>query len=474
MSTTKAIAHNTIAQIVGKIISTGLGLLAIGMMTRYLGTEQFGWYITAISFLQFVGIITDFGLIPVTAQMLSEPNIDKVQLIKNLLGFRLATAIVCFCIAPVIALFFPYPIEVKIAIAISALSFLSVALNQILIGYYQTELRMHVHALADVIGRAVLVVGLWSLVTAQAPFLWVIGAVVFSTIAQLSVDWVMAMRRIPLGFAWDTATWKKIIQKMWPVAIAIVFNVVYLKGDIVLLSLYRSQTEVGLYGAAYRVLDIVSQMAMMVMGVIMPLLTFSWTRNRKEEFDGRYQQAFDILMAFAIPMTVGISLLAKKIMILVAGEGFSEAGVPLVLLSFAVFGVYLGAIFGHTAVAIDKQKQTIWIYASDAVVTLIGYLFFIPRLGMVGAAGMTIFSELYAGLFLFLVVRRYSRAHLHLKTLGKILVASATMGGTLLIFSSLHVIILTIIGIIVYGTVLYAIRGVSKETLHEVFSPKSV
>ena len=27
-----------------------LGVLALGMMTRYLGTEKFGWYVTTISF----------------------------------------------------------------------------------------------------------------------------------------------------------------------------------------------------------------------------------------------------------------------------------------------------------------------------------------------------------------------------------------------------------------------------------------
>ncbi|MBU1895837.1 oligosaccharide flippase family protein, partial [Patescibacteria group bacterium] len=80
MSVTKKIAHNTMVQIVGKIFSTVLGLVALGMMTRYLGAEQFGWYITTIAFLQFVGILIDFGLIPVTAQMMSEPKFDKIKL----------------------------------------------------------------------------------------------------------------------------------------------------------------------------------------------------------------------------------------------------------------------------------------------------------------------------------------------------------------------------------------------------------
>ena len=67
-------------------------------------------------------------------------------------------------------------------------------------------------------------------------------------------------------------------------------------------------------------------------------------------------------------------------MVLIAVDKFTLSGVPLEILSLAVFGVYLGAVFGHTAMAINKQKQTMWSYLSTAFITVIGYLIFIPLL----------------------------------------------------------------------------------------------
>lgn len=468
MSTTRKIAHNTIAQIAGKIISTALGLLAIGMMTRYLGTEQFGWYVTTMSFLQFVGILIDFGLIPVTAQMLSEPEHDQQTLFNNLFTFRIITAIIFLAIAPAVALLFPYPAPVKIAIAFSTISFLSVAINQTFTGYLQTKLRMHIYALGEVIGRVVLVGGLFFCLRAGATFLPIMGILVAATVAHTVVLFLGVRKTATIRFAFDTTLWLRIAKKMWPIAISIMFNVIYLKGDILLLSLFRSQADVGLYGAAYRVLDIVSQLAMMIMGVMLPLMAFAWSRGQAQEFRRYYQQGFDGLMLFAVPMTVGAYLLAEPIMTLVAGPEFSDAAVPLRLLSIAVFGVYLGAIFGHSAVAINKQKQTIWIYVSDAIITLIGYLIFIPRFGMVGAAWMTVFSELYAGFFLFLTIRHYTGEQLQTKTFGKILLASASMGLAIQHFIHLHVLLLIPLGVILYGTVLALTKAVSKETLKEI------
>ncbi|MBI4426903.1 MAG: flippase [Candidatus Magasanikbacteria bacterium] len=470
---TRAIAHNTIIQIVGKIISVALGLLALGMMTRYLGQEQFGWYITTISFLTFAGILTDFGLIPVSAQMLSEPEHDKTKLFRNLIGFRLTTAIIFLGLAPLTALFFPYPTIVKQAIALTAVAFMGVAMNQVFFGLYQTKLKMHIPTIGELTGRIVLVVGLWLLINLKVGFMPIMTVVVLNSISYTLVLWFAAKKYTPVSPAFDWNIWKAICKKMWPIAIAIIFNVVYLKGDAIILSIFKSQSEVGIYGAAYRVIDILAQTAMMIMGVILPLLAYNWTRNLKTEFKKYYQQAFDAIMLMAVPIMFGLIMLADKIMIFVAGNEFAAAGKPLQILAIAVFGVYLGAIFGHVAVAINRQKQTLWVYISDAILTLIGYLYFIPRFGMSGAAWMTVFSELYAGFLLWITIKHYSQEKIQLKTFGKILLAGLLMSTVLWQIRQAGLFIQLIAASTVYLTAIFALKTVSKQTIKDIFAIKT-
>lgn len=472
MTTTRNIAHNTAYQLTGKVLSTLLGVLALGMMTRYLGTEKFGWYITTISFLQFIGILIDFGLIPVTAQMMSEPEHNKTKLFQNLLGFRFVTAIIFLGIAPFIALLFPYPPEVKIAIAISTISFLAVSMNQIFVGFYQTKMKMHIQAIGENIGRIIMIVGLWLLFRQQASFLPIMWMVILNSVVYMIFMWSMATKYDRPKLAFDWQIWKKIMIKMWPIAISIIFNVVYLKGDTLLLSIFRSQTEVGLYGAAYRVIDILSQMAMMIMGIMLPLLAYHWSRNLKKEFKKYYQQSFDVIMLLALPMTLGIIMTAKQIMEIVGGKEFISSGRPLQILAIAVFGVYLGAIFGHTIVGINRQKQTIWIYLSSALITLIGYLIFIPKFGMYGAAWMTVFSEVYVGLMLFLAVKHYTQEKLALKTFIKIIFSTLAMTLVLFYTKNHHLLIQIVSAIIIYTTMILITKAISRETIKEIFSIK--
>lgn len=294
-------------------------------------------------------------------------------------------------------------------------------------------------------------------------------------VANLSMTfflWYAARSDVHLRFSYDKAIWKAIIQKMWPIAISITFNVVYLRGDVILLPFFRSQTEVGLYGMGYRVLDIVSQTAMMLMGIMLPILTYAWSRNSTEEFKKYYQQSFISMMMIGIPVTVGTILLATPIMTLVGPE-YAPAGNVLQILALAVFGVYLGAIFGHTAVAINRQKQTVWIYLSDAILTLIGYLIFIPRYGMYGAAWMTVFSEMYAGVCLFFTIRYYSGERLPFIPLAKILVSAGGMALALYLLRDLHVLLLAPIGVLVYALIAYGTGAVSRETVRDIFRIRS-
>ncbi|OGH86319.1 MAG: hypothetical protein A2493_01010 [Candidatus Magasanikbacteria bacterium RIFOXYC12_FULL_33_11] len=474
MSLGKKIAHNTITQMTGKILSTFLGLAAMAMLTRYLGDEKFGWYITTISFLGFLGILIDFGMTPVTAQMLGENKFEKTKLFSNILTFRFFTALIFLSIAPLTAFLFPYPHTVKIAILFTSISFFAITLNQVFIGFLQERLTMQIQAFGEVISRIVLVVGLFLAISGRASFYTLMWVIVAASISYTLSLYLYIRKKTKITFSFDRKIWLTILQKMWPIAIAIIFNVVYLRGDVLVLSYFREQSVVGIYGAAYRVIDLVIQTAMMVMGVMLPLLANSWVAGNKQEFQERYQMSFDAMMLIALPMFTGLFLLSHQIMLFVAGESFYLSGDALKILSLAVLGVFLGGIFGHLAVAVNMQKKVMWVYISNAIITLIGYLIFIPRYGMYGAAWMTVFSEFYTALLIFFSIRKSFYQPLKLKLFLKIILANIIMGlFIMLVLKKLPLLMTIIFSGLVYILVLIISRTVSKEQLKDLLTLKN-
>jgi O-antigen/teichoic acid export membrane protein len=294
------------------------------------------------------------------------------------------------------------------------------------------------------------------------------GVVVAGSVSYALLLFVYATKKYNAGFEFDLCVWKKIFKKAWPLAISIMFNVVYLKGDTVLLSLFRPQSEVGIYGAAYKVIDVLAESAMMLMGLLLPLLSYAWAKNLKDKFKNRLQKSFDIMMAVALPAIAGLIMLSDKIIVLIAGNQFSTSAQILEILALALLGVFLGAIFGHTAVAINKQKKTLWVYISGAILTLIGYLIFLPKYGMFGAAWMSVFSEMYVGLLLFATIKYYTQKTFAFKTLFKIIFSTIAMTAVLYLLPNWHVLLLTAIGGIVYFIILIATGGLSIGTIKEI------
>lgn len=470
MDLKQKIMRNTALQLLGKITGVFLGLLAIGMMSRYLQPEKFGWYITAIGFLQFVGLISDFGFTVVTANMLSEPAFDKQKLLGNLFGWRLASAALFQLLAPLAFLLFPYPPTVKQAVFILTFSFFCISLNNIFIGYYQQQLKIIKQVIGELINRLILVAGFGLIIISRGGFMLTMLTISFGSLLYTAYLW-SKMPKIKINFDKDIS--KAVFIKIWPTSISVMANAVYLQGDKVILPLYVSQTQTGFYGMAYRVVDIVTQMIAVSMGILMPVISHAWSRGLKEEYKKRLQMSFDLIIALAMPAAVGLFVLAKPIIVLIGGSEYAEAGVILRYLGLAIFGIAFGSVFGHVALAINRQKKAMTVFISASVLSLAGYLIFIPRYGVWGAVGVSLFSEFYAGAALLILIGVYSKIFPHLKTFVKTIIASLLMGFFAFQIQKVGVIMTIIASAIFYTGLLMLFKIISASELKQMFFQKN-
>ncbi len=425
------LAKTTTIQLAAKLVSTLLGLIATLLMLRLLGPERLGWYTIASGYLQFIGIAGDFGFMLVTSTMLSEPAFDKTKVFNTMFSWRLITAVVLQGLAPLGFLLFSYRQPIPTAVAILSVSFFAVQLNQIFAGYFQAKLQNHIPLIGEVLSRIILLVGLlafqqqfdvrWAGESLFLPLVWLItGASVANSI-------YLFIRHGFFKLELDRAISRALFTKTWPTALCIIFNAIYLQGDKVILPLYeKSAYLVGLYGASYRVIDIITQIAAMLMATLLPLLTFHWSRGLKKEFEGYVQLSIEIMALLLLPMVGGLIALGTPIMSFV-GPAYSGGGPLLSWLSLAIIGIWLGTTFGHIALAINRQRQATYIFAGVAVLSLAGYFYFIPRNGLWGAVGVSVAAEALAGGALSLLVWKYSSIKLSFGRLSNIFLAAALM-----------------------------------------------
>ena len=472
MSLTRDIAKNTGIQMVGRVASIGLALLAMAIMTRALGPEGFGGYSTIIAFLQFFGITVDFGLTLTANRMLGamQDKEEASRLMSNLLTLRFISAVVFLGLAPVVALFFPYPAVVKQGMFLTSFSFLAIIMGQTLVPVFQKELKMIYPTIAELFGRIVLVVGVAVAAYVHAGFLWFMAAIVVSSIAQYGILRTYVSKYLAFHWAFDWSMWRRIIITSWPIGVSIIFNLIYLKADTILLSVWRSQAEVGFYGGAYRVIDQFTAAATMFVNLILPPMTSAWVARDVTRFKRMYGRAFDGYAILAFPLMVGAIFVSRPLMQFVAGADFEPAGGALAILMIGMVAVFFSTLFGHTIVILEKQKPMIFGYAATAVFGLALYAYAIPRYGMIGAAWSTVATEMLIMVITFFVVWKSAGVVPRFGVAARSAGASVVMGLFLYAASDLQVVPLILSGAIMYAAALYLLGGIKAETIREMFS----
>jgi len=479
MSLAKKVAHNIIVQVGGKIISVILGLWALVLITRLLGPNGFGEYTTIMTYLSFFAVIADLGLTLVTVQMVSGRDNDESKILNNLFGLRLVSILLLLVWAPIIIIWLPYSPAIKIGVAISLAAFFFPALNQIIVGFFQKRLSMDRNAMAEVISRAVLVV---AIVWAQSKNMGLNGvliATVVSAAANFIAHYIFACQFTIIKPEFDWSIWKKIITRSWPLTITIILNLIYLRADTLILSLLRSSSEVGLYGATYKIVDVLTTFPFMFAGLILPILTAAWLEKKPDYFNHVLQKSLDFMIMMAVPLAVGTQFLGRPVMLFVAGRDFAPAGQILQVLIFAVVAIFFGTMFSHAVIALNQQKKMIIPYIFTGLSALAAYLIFIPQFSYFGAAGVTIYSEIAIAVFSALCVFKYSNFRPNFKMFFRTVAASLIMGIFLYFFTDiwqttrLHLALLITIASLIYFVALYILGGIKKSDLSIIFKSKT-
>ena len=493
MTLAKKVALNTIVQAISKVISTALGLITVALITRYLGPSGFGEYTTIITFISFFAVIADLGLTLVTVQLISLPseasakeglpalptgqagdeaglpanNQDKI--LSNLFSLRLLSAIFFLGLAPAIIWLLPYSQGIKIGVLIATASFLFPALNQILVGLFQKELRLDRVSIAEIASRILLFAGVFTVARFDFGLYGLLYSLILSSAINFILLWFFSKKYAKIRLNFDKILWLEIIKKTWPIGLTIFLNLIYLRADTLILSLVRNSSEVGIYGASYRVIDVLITLPFIFAGIVLPILTAGWQTNR-DNFNNVLQKSFDLMILLALPLVVGTQFIGSRIMTIVAGKEFALSGEILKILILAAGIIFVGTVFSHAVIAIDRQKKIITAYVFVAITALIGYLIFIPRYSFYGAAWVTIYSELAIALAAYLLVRRITGFRPKLSVAGKALLSSLAMALALSILSGLNLLLLIIIAALIYFTCLYFLKGVTREQILELIS----
>lgn len=473
---------------IGKVLGTAISFVTVAILFRYFGVTGIGEYTTVFAFIGFFSVLADFGLQWTLIRELTV-DADKNKVFHNIFSFRFLSALILYAAAFGAVWFFPYPHEVKVGVGIIALATFLTTVNSALVSVYLNNFRLDITVAAEVVGRVVTLGLIYLVVSAGGTFAAAMATYIGGNLVNLIIDFALLKRFISFGMKFDMVYWRHVIRQAVPIGVVMVFGFIYYKIDTVMLSMMKTMTDVGIYGTAYKMLEILQTIPVMFLGAAFPLVT-RYATTGDERVKPAFQKSFDFLILLAVPVVVIFFFLAGPIIRFIAGgkgvEFVSESTVSafgyaitsvttmrILILSVAVN--FVSQLYIYMVLSLGRQKSAIWPTVGFAVFNVILNLVLIPRYSYLGAAVATLLTEVIVCITYIILTNRFLRLPVAFKSALKlgaagIFMATATFGMQII---GLNMFINIAVSLAIYAMLVFLFGAVPVEMVKGLLKKES-
>lgn len=404
-SLSQKIAANTLAQVLGKVASTFLGVLITILLTRNLGPAGFGTLTFILVFVTMFGTVADWGLTLITVREASKnPNLEK-EIIGNVLMIRLVLATLAAAVAVVVIHLLPYDQSTRTLTSIASLYLIALSLRTSFQIIFNVKLAMQNWAWSEFSANALTIVLLVWLFSRGAGLTEAVLAYLAGVFFSAGVAAVLAYRMLPLKLSLLSEHTRALVLESLPMGAILVVFTIYNRIDTVILSFYSGQEAVGLYGAAYRILEVLILGAAYFANSILPLLS-NYAREDREKLRRMFKKSYVVLLFLGVGAAIGTYLFAPLAIAIIAGPKFAGSIVALQILSLVLVVAYFNHLNGYTLIALGKQWYSLAIALVALVVNVGLNLVFIPIYSYRAAAFITFLTEGLIVVLSLILIRR--------------------------------------------------------------------
>lgn len=430
MSNSRKVAYNTAIQVIGRVVGLLISLITVNYVANHLLSNGsvligYGQYTIVFTYISVLAAVADLGLYTLIVREITGKNPDEAgSLIGSALVFRglLMTLFALLFVALFHSL--PYDQVVREGILIGVVVTASMLFSQTVESIFQASLQADRIVIVETVGKIV-IAGLTILVLHQGRGL--IAVVTVNLIGQLvtlGLSFLLARPMVRIKLHFDNELWKKNSAQFWSIAIVNVLALVHFKSDALLLTFFKGAADVGIYGIAYKIFEIVLIVPSIFATNLLPTLTGVLSEGSRQEAGRIINRSSSVLFTIAAFLSVFVLGFAPWIIVFIAQPAFLAAATPLRILTLPIFFIFLTTLISQAIIAGKEQQILVRGYVFVIVLNISLNLYAIPRFSYLGAAVTTGITEACLLGYTLWVGQKNFGSIINWKSLGRILAAA--------------------------------------------------
>ncbi|MBI2075719.1 MAG: flippase [Candidatus Aenigmarchaeota archaeon] len=396
------IAKNSGTVLLLSFTATVIGYLLRLFLARNLSLSEYGLFYAVLVFVGFFATFRDPGLGTALAKFIPEFMVKKqlgrvkasiffVSIVQILLGLIIVVPI--FLFSDWIAINYFGTATAALPIKLISLSFLISIVMSLLQTIFQGLEKMFYFAAVEPLRLSIVFIISFLLIStglAGPAYGYLIAPIIVSVIL-----FAVLLRASPLLRA-KAEIDKALIRKLFffglPLFIGGLGSVLISYMDTIILTLFRSLDEVGLYQAALPTSQLLWFFIGGIGSVLLPTVSGLWSDGRKEDVSNGILILTKILFMIIVPLAILFVAFPEIILRILFGETFVAASQSLQILAIGSIFYTFYFMFGLILIAIGKSTTYTKLLFSVGGIGMILNIILTPIFGITGAALSTSIS----------------------------------------------------------------------------------
>ena len=419
-----------------KIVPAAFALLSIGVFTRALSIEQYGYFaLTVAAAMTFDGFFGQWligGIMRFHARQKDGADIDQLLASCGLL-FLLPALLICAAGGAILLAFWSEGPD-RSALLVALPYFFVYSLAQLVMRVHMASLNSARFAALHLTQSAVSAIVAIGLATQVSPTpLAVVLGMMSGFLIILALDWRTTLRLMSLTRARRERV-IEIVQFAWPTILAGGFSLLTSRMNRFLVLMFLGPTAVGLLNAAQALTEqALSSVFMIVAMAAHPMTVKIQEHELAEALQNRLRGNAVWTFGLGLPSAVGFALLAPELATLFLGESYRETAIAIVPLVTAA--AFLNALRSHFLVhsffLASKVHYNLCLAVPVFATMLAANYVLIPAHGILGAVLALLVTEMTAAFLAFGLTLRAVKMPVPQFEIGRIVIGVFCMAAAI-------------------------------------------
>ncbi len=404
----RQLVRNTIRLGSGEFLTRAISVAIVILLGHLYGVVALGVYALAMSVSQYLVPIIDFGLRHIGARLIARFPGSASEIVQRVQHRRLLMAAAVLPFILVYASLARLPFEMKVFLFVFAAAGTLYVFSLEWAAWGREHLLLV--GLAKAIVPACLLLGVLASLATGRLFVWLAAANFVGFVAQGFVFWNWwRHHRHEIGPQEQGAA--EIAQALeWRrtsiMGLAWLGNMAFNTSDMLVLGAFSNPRQIGLYSAAYRILNQVLVTYYLLTNVLYPQFARLDAAQRRRMLRPRI---FLLLFASGAALALFVGLVRRPALTILFGRDFAAAAPLLLLLACCLPLDFLTSYLSNAYLAWNMERQVLVCAGVAAAVNIALNLATIPRYGAMAAAVNTVIAYLVYLVGLALTGRRVVR-----------------------------------------------------------------